>query len=261
MSHRFFQLKEFILHWLWQVDAHSIHSPFFFDFYTHVIRPKNTFAAFEDIEQLRQDLLANTSTVPLADLGAPSPHFNSATRSIQAIAKTSLVPTPWAHLFFRIAAHLRAKRIVELGTSMGITTLYLSRIKDAAVFTFEGNRSMASIAQTHFEALGARHVTLVEGLIDKTLPDFLQNPAKIDLAIIDANHRLDPTLRYFEWLSKRMSDQGVIILDDIHHSPEMTQAWNTLKQHTLVYATMDLFRCGLLFFNPDLHREHYTCSL
>lgn len=261
MSPRFFQLKEYIRHWLWRVDEHSLHSPFFFDFYTHVIRPKNPYALFEDIEQLRQGLLTHSATVPLTDLGAPSPHFNNERRSIAAIARTSLLPTRWAQLFFRLAVHLRAKRMVELGTSMGITTLYLSRIKDASIATFEGNPSMASIARTHFEAMEAHNVTLVEGLIDKTLPDFLQNPAKIDLAIMDANHRLEPTLQYFEWLGKRMSDQGVIILDDIHYSPEMSRAWDTLKQHTLVYASVDLFRCGLLFFNPDLHREHYTCSL
>ncbi len=261
MSNRLFQLNEYLRHWLWQVDEHSIHSPFFFDFYTSVIRPKNTCARFEDIERLRQQLLANTEAVPFADLGAPSPHFQSNSRTIQSLAKTSLLPTRWAHLFFRLAAHVRAKRVVELGTSLGLTTLYLSRVKEAAITTFEGNQAVASMALTHFEAFGAHNVTLVEGLIDKMLPDFLQNPAKIDLAIIDANHRLEPTLRYFEWLGKRMSDQGIIVIDDIHYSPEMAEAWRILQQHTLVYATMDLFRCGLLFFHPELHREHYTCSL
>jgi predicted O-methyltransferase YrrM len=256
-----FQIRSFINHWLYRVDEHAIHSPFFFDFYHQVIQAHDKHTSFDDIEAIRKNLWNNHTRVVVQDLGAASPHFSTQERKISDIAKTSLAPPYLAHFFFRIAAHIQAEHIVELGTSMGLTTLYLSRNKTARISTFEGNPAMISIALTHFELFAVKNTRLVEGNIDKTLAEYLQNPAKIDLAIIDANHQYEPTVRYFEWLSKRMNHKGVVILDDIYYSPEMKKAWSEIKRHALVYASMDLFRCGILFFDPDLNRQHYICSL
>jgi len=150
---------------------------------------------------------------------------------------------------------------VELGTSLGITTLYLAARKKAKVFTFEGSDSIANVALTNFEYFNTQNIELIEGNIDSTLPDFLQDPAKINFALIDANHRYEPTVRYFNQLSKRMADKGIIVIDDIHDTPEMERAWNELKRNDLVYASVDLFRCGMLFFDPALNKQHFVWSL
>ncbi|MCW5912649.1 MAG: SAM-dependent methyltransferase, partial [Cyclobacteriaceae bacterium] len=70
-----------------------------------------------------------------------------------------------------------------------------------------------------------------------------------------------PTTRYFELLAKRIQTKGIIALDDIYHSPEMAKAWHELRRHPLVYGSVDLFRCGLLFFDPVLNRQHYVWSI
>lgn len=144
---------------------------------------------------------------------------------------------------------------------MGITSLYLGSIPKAKVYTFEGNPAMLSIAQTHFESFQTKNIELVEGNIDQTLPDHLQNPAKIQFAVIDANHRYEPTVHYFEILSRRMADKGIMIIDDIHLSPEMEKAWLEIKSNELVYGSIDLFRMGILFFDLSLNKQHYIWSL
>jgi predicted O-methyltransferase YrrM len=255
----FFQVKSFLNHWLDAVDEHSIHSPFFFDFYNKVIRGK-TSPLFLEVEKTRARLLKNHSLVKILDLGAPSPHFNDVKREIAHVAATSLNEEKYCLLFYRIARYAKAKNIVELGTSMGITSLYLAGIAQTKVVTFEGNRAMIDIALTNFEYFNKRNVKLIEGNIDQTLPDFLQNPAKIDFALIDANHRYEPTIRYFNWLARRMADEGVMVIDDIHYTPEMGRAWDELKKHDLVYGSIDLFRCGILLFNPALNKQHFTWS-
>ena len=78
---------------------------------------------------------------------------------------------------------------------------------------------------------------------------------------MDANHRYDATMRYFHLISKRISEKGIIVLDDIHYSKEMGRAWKELSRHQLVYGSVDLFRCGILFFDPALNRQHYTWVL
>ncbi|MCU0367878.1 MAG: class I SAM-dependent methyltransferase [Cyclobacteriaceae bacterium] len=256
------QIKSFVNHWLDTVDAHSIHSPFFFDFYCEVIKKENAEdSRYKEIEELRKKLLVNHTLLKITDLGAHSSHFKNEHRTIAQIAATSLSPSNYCRLLSRIVSYQHSKQIVELGTSMGLTTLYLSLPEDARITTFEGNSTMVNIALTHFEAFEKTNIKLIEGNIDHTLPDFLQLSEKIDFVFMDANHRYEPTLRYFNLLMKRMAPQGIIVMDDIYHSQEMTQAWNALREHKLVYGSVDLFKMGILFFDPALNHQHYTWSV
>jgi predicted O-methyltransferase YrrM len=254
-----FRIQSSIKHWLDKVDEHSIHSPFFYDFYLRIIRGE-TKSHFTDIEKLRTQLLQNNSIIKLKDLGDTSAYFKSEDRSISKIAHTSLTDAKYCELFYRIAENIEAENIVELGTSMGITSLYLAQLKKSRVTTFEGNPDLINIAKTNFELFGKKNIEIIEGNIDQTLSDYLQNPAKIDFALMDANHRYEPTVRYFNWIAKRMSDTGIIVIDDIYRSPEMAKAWNELRKHDLVYSSVDLFTCGILFFDLSLTKQHFIWS-
>lgn len=258
---KFFQILSYVNHWLNAVDEHSLHSPFFFDFYNHVIKnDKHDDQDFAALEGIRQKLLANTLQVTINDLGAKSNHFKKDSRSLSRIAETSLSPAHFCRLYHRIIDYIDATQIIELGTSMGITTLYLAKKENAEVTTFEGQEAMINVARTNFESFQATNINLVEGNIDTELANHLLKVVKIDFVLMDANHRYEPTMRYFTLLSKRMAEKGVIIVDDIHHSEEMNKAWTAMRHHQLVYGSIDLFRCGILFFDPTLNRQHYTWS-
>ncbi|HEY8935221.1 MAG TPA: class I SAM-dependent methyltransferase [Cyclobacteriaceae bacterium] len=177
-------------------------------------------------------------------------------RKISEIAKTSLSPQSLSILYSKIIDHYNAKNVVELGTSLGVNTLYLASGKKARVTTFEGSSAIGDIATLTFEFAKATNINLLLGNIENTLPAFIQSTGKIDVAFIDANHRYEPTKRYFDWLAKKTHSQSVIILDDIYFSPEMEKAWNEIKKHNLVYTTIDLYRCGLVFFDPSLNKQH-----
>lgn len=144
---------------------------------------------------------------------------------------------------------------------MGIMSLYMATDPHVQVTTFEGNPDMVNIALTNFEFFKKQNINLVEGNIDKTLPNHLETPTKIDFVWMDANHRYEPTIRYFEALTLRMAEKGIIAIDDIYHSPEMARAWHELRQHDLVYGSLDLFRCGILFLDPTLNKQHFTCAV
>ena len=254
---RLFQVKAFINHWLDAVEQHSLHSPFFFDFYDKIIKTSSE-EDFSTIENIRGNLLQNQSVLQINDLGSGSV-IQSSQRKIADIAATSLTPAHLAQLYFRICQYTDVHNIVELGTSMGLTSLYFSELPDCKVHTFEGSHSLANVALTNFEYLDKKNIQLIEGDIASTLPRFLEdNLTKIGFALIDANHRYAPTIQYFEWLMKRFNEKSIMVIDDIHHSPEMEKAWNELKKHYLVYGSVDLFRCGILFFEPGLNRQHFV---
>lgn len=254
MALNFFKIKSFLSWWLEAVDEHSLHSPFFFDLYTRQIKPPRHPDQFRHIESLRKKLLHDQRVISVEDLGLNQKQKTR--RRISYIAATALSTPRFSNVYFRLARHFDAKCIVELGTAFGINTLYLAENRDASVTTFEGSSAIADIAALTFEFAAKKNIRLIRGNIEKTLPGFLQTVRRVDFAFVDANHRYDPTLRYFEWLVRKFHEKSVLVLDDIHHSREMEMAWGVIKNHRLVYGTADLYRCGIVFFDPSLNKQH-----
>jgi predicted O-methyltransferase YrrM len=248
-----FKISSYLSHWLDAVDEHSLHSPFFFDFYLNVVKNSIETKPVEAIELLRQKLLQDERPLPVKDLGAGA---GRPTRTVADIARTSISPVESSILYRNIIKQYKAKTIIELGTSFGINTLYLSQSKEATVYSFEGSPPIGDIAKLTFEFAATRNVQLIEGNINETLPDFLSTVRKIDFALVDANHRYQPTIFYFEQLIAKVKESSVIVIDDINYSKEMQKAWQEIHRHELVYASADLYRCGVLFFDPSLNKQH-----
>jgi predicted O-methyltransferase YrrM len=255
------QAIAYVRHWLNEVDDHSIHSPYFFDFYRKVVRGKTDETVFAEIEKLRANLLINPTRITVEDYGAGSAITSGSQRALSDIARTSASPKELAELYARIILFADARRIVELGSCLGLTTLYLARKKGTEVITFEGSPSLINVSLTNFEYFDQQNIRLIEGRIDATLPDFIQDPAKINFVLMDANHRYTATMKYFNVLMRRLNEESIVVVDDIHLSPEMEKAWDELCHHELVYGSVDLFRCGILFFEPGLNRQHFVWSM
>jgi hypothetical protein len=252
-----FQFRSYVTYWLDAVDEHSLHSPFFYDFYTRVVRVSPDAAKYRPIETLRSQLLTMNKIITVDDLGAGPATSQGATRKVKDIARTSLSTPEFSSLYARIIQHFNCKNILELGTSLGINALYLASASGAGqVTTFEGASELAEMARTTFEFHPGSNITLQEGNINKTLPAFLRQAGKIDFAFVDANHRYEPTRQYADWLFARVHERSILVFDDIHYSAEMEKAWKELKRHTLVYGSADLYRCGILFFDPSLNKQH-----
>jgi predicted O-methyltransferase YrrM len=234
------------------VDEHSLHSPFFFDFYAGVVKGKmNT---LENIEALRKKLLADNREIEVKDLGSGA--SGQRLRKVSSIAKTSLSSAKFSALYNRIIARYDHSTILELGTSLGINTLYLANKKKSKVITFEGSDEIASLAEITFEFAGASNIKLVKGNIDSTLPDILQSIRKIDFVFMDANHTYEATLKYFNWLLSCIHEKTVIVIDDIHYNSGMEKAWNEIRASQRVHSSADLFKAGILFFDPSLNKQH-----
>jgi len=250
-----FQFKSFLTYWLDAVTEHSLHSPFYYDFYTRILKEKYPIDKFRNIESIRAKFLTEETPINFTDFGAGSINQVGLQRTISQIARYSLSQKKFSERYAQIIRHFNFKHVIELGTSLGINTLYFASVGDTQVSTFEGDPHLVNRAEVLFESQGMK-INVIAGNIDKTLPQYLQHSPKVDLAFIDANHRYEPTTRYVKELISRIHDQSILILDDIHYSPEMEKAWNEIREHRLVYGSMDLFRCGLLFFNPSLNKQH-----
>ncbi len=244
------------------LDEHSLHSPFLFSLYTEVIRASNrSETTFKPIQALRKELRASRQQITITDFGAGSKVNASRQRTIGDIARNSQKPARFGRLLFRLVQRFQAKVIVDLGTSLGMTTAYLAagtKPHGGHVLTFEGCPETAVIARQNFSRLGYANVQVVVGNLDETLAQQVAALDPLDFVFFDANHRYEPTIRYFETCLTTIHNDTVFVFDDIHWSAEMEQAWAYIKAHPRVTVTVDLFWVGLVFFRHEQPRQDFV---
>ena len=253
-----YQNISYLDHWLNEVNSHSLHAPFIYNLYTQYIQKDYNKTQFEAIEETRRKLIKSNLMVTPSNFGAASTvHSNSTKVKACDIVKKGLSSPKISRLLARLIDYNDSKTIVELGTSFGLNTLYLAQKEDSSVVTFEGSKDIANVALTNLEFYNKNNIELITGNIDSTLPKYINSRISIDFAYIDANHRLLPTLNYFNEIIKRMHDDSILVIDDIYWSKEMAQAWNEIKNHGQVTHSIDLFSVGIVFFKPDLVKTNY----
>ncbi len=235
--------------------GYGIHSPFLYDLVHFTIYDTNAYYCFEKIEKERLRLLNDQRTIFVDDFGTKT----SGNRQICNIARTALKPAKEAQTIFRIANALKPKCVIELGTSLGITTAYLSHAApQGKVISFEGSPAIANEAKNVFKRLYINNITQVIGNINEQLPVTLQTLNQpIDIAFIDANHQKNATLQYFDLIAKHCTENSIILIDDIHASKEMTAAWEQIQHDTRVRTCLDAFHFGIIFFWSQLPRQTY----
>lgn len=236
-----------------------MHSPFVFNFILHVLNNKSGYEPPLQIEALRTSLLQDHSIITINDLGAGSRVKSSKQKTIRQIAKTAVKPKKWSLFLFRLVKHYSPQTIIELGTSLGISTAYMAAANlQATIITIEGSPEIQKRASKNFNELHMGFIKSLQGPFDVVLPQVLTSVEQVDLAYIDGNHRLQPTLRYFEQLLQKKSADSVFVFDDIHWSAEMEEAWRVIQQHPAVRYTIDLFFLGLVFFRPEFKvKQHF----
>ena len=239
-------------------NEHSLHSPFVFELYTKVIQSKTEFSICKPIENLRKKLLKNRSIIEITDFGAGSKIYKTNQREICQIAKSAEKNPKFGRLLFRLIQHFKPSIIFDLGTSLGITTIYESKAyANSKITSLEGCLATATIAQQNFDELACKNIEIIVGNIDETLPQELAKIEQLDFVFFDANHRYEPTIKYFELCSEKATEESVFVFDDIHWSDEMHEAWQYIRHHKDVMISIDLFYVGLVFFRKNQPKQDF----
>lgn len=238
--------------------GHGMHSPFVFDLITKVLNDKRDHPVYGEVEALRRDLEKDQDVLCIEDHGAGSALSRTKQRTVASLARHAAKPARFGQLLYRLINYYGYGQIVELGTSLGITSLYLSAGPPGSqLITVEGAPEVAVKAQSHFERCGRRNITLIADTFDRAIPLLLQKMPEVDLLFVDGNHRKEPTLQYFHQFLPHMREQGLMVFDDIHWSREMEEAWEIIRLHPAVTATVDLFFIGLVFFRPEFREKQH----
>ena len=265
--------------------GHGVHSPYLFEWVRMVMSDKNSYYAWRKIEECRNKMLSDNREVEFVDYGSGRVQGESGQvktgsgdwRKVSDIAKSSLAKKKYAQMLARLVHWLgtsyslenssetacglefRGLNIVELGTSLGVTTAYLAAVDSRnKVVTYEGCPAVAKIAQANWKSLGINNIECKVGEIDVEKLD--KELERVDVAFVDANHTYASTRAYINILFGKMHAKSVLVLDDIHHSAEMERAWREICDDERVTSTMDLYQMGLVFFDKHYWKRHYVMN-
>ncbi len=250
----FFRLFAAIRHYLRSLSSkkgYGIHSPFAFSFITDILSPESTsaFYCFDSIEKLRYKNYQRQDSFIRKDgrkviLG----------REI----RKSATPAKDGQILFRTALFQQSRNILELGTSLGFGTAYLAaHHSKARVISIDHDAKVQSFAKNNLEELGIVNVKLLNASFDDELEKQLNLLGTVDLIFFDGNHKREATLRYFNTSLPFITNKSIFIFHDIHWSHDMYQAWQEIYNNDKVSASFELMNMGLVFFDPELNKEHF----
>ncbi len=137
----------------------------------------------------------------------------SAAAGLPAIA----VSPAQGKFLYLLARMLKAKRILEIGTLGGYSTIWFARAlgSEGKITTLEFNEKHAAVARKNFEKAGVAH------LVDLRLGDALETLPKVkaegavpfDLVFVDADKKSNA--EYFEWGLELTHPGSLIIVDNV----------------------------------------------
>lgn len=114
-----------------------------------------------------------------------------------------------------LARTCRAKKILEIGTLAGYSTIWMARAlpKDGKLISLEFDPNHARVARNNIERAGLGNVVDIRvGKAIDTLPQLLaNNEGPFDMIFIDADK--PPYTEYFQW-SLKLSHPGTLIIAD-----------------------------------------------
>lgn len=250
-------IKAYLKYRKLRLNAHGLHSPFVFAFYNEVIKKTHS-SADQKIESLRATLRKDNSVITINDLGAGSRVNKTNQRKVSEIAKKASIPKKYGQLLRRIAKVHKVETVLELGTSLGIGTMYLAggdSIKE--VVSIEGCEKINGLAIENFKKLGYTNIKPLLGSFEDRLKE-IEEEKTFDLIYIDGNHTKSATLEYFKFALKHSHDQSFIIFDDIHWNEEMEEAWNEICLSEAINVSMDLFRLGIVLKRNGQRKQDFV---
>jgi predicted O-methyltransferase YrrM len=251
---RYIQYRLFAKHG----KGHGIHSPFVFNLITRVFRNKFNPEVVLVIERIRKKNKKDKRRIIVSDYGAGSGKMKGNLRKVSDIASYSAVPEKYGVLLANLSSEFGRNSVVEFGTSLGVSTLYLAAGNPGAVvYTMEGCPETAAVAGENIMTSGFTNIEQMTGTFDDLLPLVKKKCGTPGLIFIDGDHRKESVIRYFDDITGVADHDTVVVLDDIHSSSGMEEAWMEIRSRSKVTVSIDLYRFGLLFFRKGISCAKY----
>jgi|WetSurMetagenome_2_1015567.scaffolds.fasta_scaffold02659_9 predicted O-methyltransferase YrrM len=239
---------------LWNSAGFRAPDPFIVKFYATVVRGNTPDDFVHASEELRREMLNDNRWVRVTDLGTGG--WGSRERRLCDIASRAAVPPRQGAMLARIAAAAMAdtnaedNAIIELGTSLGISTLCLAAAAPQnRLITIEGCPALSELAKENFCRYGYENIRQINDDFRNALEKLKKEGVRAGFAYIDGNHTGDALREYFNTLMDMSGEKMTIVADDIHLNRSMYKGWQSIKHDKRIAVSVELSHFGLLFKN------------
>ena len=222
----------------------GVHSPFAFDLITNVIEDDYVYPCYARIESVRRRLLRSKES------------FGENAMTVGKAAQKYATGKKRGQLLFRLANYLGPKRLLQVGSGMGISTLYLTAYaSNLHCISLENDSAKAKWARWCLRE-GGKDVETLVGEYGSTLPEALERLGTADFLFFSAG--LPRPYDLFEKCAGHIQPKSILVIEGLYDTPAGRECWQRIKSHPSVALTFDLYHVGLVFFDKRFYRKDYT---
>ena len=155
----------------------------------------------------------------------------------------------YAELLFRLMNRFNAKNILEIGSGLGINTLYIvAHSKQASVICVEQDEEKIVTAQSLL-------ANKLENIIfTKALPT---SENSFDAIVWNLDGYPLNKENALETIVSTIKTDGFIVLNHINKGKQNKEVWQMIRQKDIATMSFDLGSFGIVFFKPWLPKLNY----
>ena len=239
--------------------GHGIHSPFLYDLIINTFNNSFQYETYSRIEKLRKIIRTDRQNYIYTNYRPSQNVYTRHPRKVSDVVKKTAISPKHARLIFRLINKFNPNVSLELGTGVGVTTAYIaSAKKHNIVYTVDKNNELTDYARHNLQYLDIENVRIINDTFEEAIKKIIRLNKKIDFLLIDGNHTKTATITYLSQMYSLFHNDTIIIIHDIHWSPEMESAWKTIINNPDIKLAIDLFFMGIIFFKSELNKQNFV---
>lgn len=178
-------------------------------------------------------------------------------RQIDSFArKTGEYTAAHCRLLFRLANYYKATSLISLAAGKGSSAFALSAARNTVPHYIISTTD--SIDEEIKQILQKKNCTFKIGDEISQLDKILHETETFSLIHIGESANAAQAMKT---ALKHLNKHSMIIVEGIHRSEEKRKWWKEIKTTPQVVITFDLYNTGLIIFDTDYKKQHYTLKI
>lgn len=248
-----FGIIDYLIYLVQSTNRHGVHSPFVYHFTDQILYGQTPCMFEPSAEMCRKRMVQSRRKISMHGEEKP----------LSKIALNLIPSSKYNRLLFRwIQTKQRGQYIVEIGSSLGVTPLYIQRgfNEIPRYFVFDKHEEILNITQFNLREYGCNesvvttNYTAVEDVIKnlETLP-----PANLDMLIINDELEASEFWQLLDWAIPRLGEESCIVMTSIRRTQEQQLLWQQLQHQKEITVGIDLFAMGMAFARKSQEKENF----